>query len=838
MLYLILLSLINPYIKLDYTLYIHIFLQKQPIKLKQFYRVFVVSTLVNPEFTSQSKTELVRPDVKAVVEKKTVNAIVKWQHTKLIENIIASKELQVMKKVESKRRVFKAIEGYEPANEAGGKNSSDCTLALCEGLSAKTFAIKGMKSSLFGKTGRDWFGVYALRGKILNVIKSNAKSISENKVITDIIQALGIRYDVDYTDEQNFQQLNYGRLLILTDADSDGKHIAGLIMTLIHHLFPSLLNRKTPFLVDMMTPIAKFSMKGEQRVFYDLYSADEYYRLNESRGIQVKYYKGLGTHSDAEIGEIFGKRVVSYIKDESAHKSIHKAFGKDTNERKTWMEKYDPKTRIPINENTLEQPISRFIDDTFIEFPIDDCKRSIPSIVDGLKQSQRKILYACFLRNLKKPLKVAQLAGYVAEKTNYHHGEQNLYETITKMANEFAGSNNIPLLYRDGQFGSRSEGGKDAANARYIFTRLETITRFIFREEDDVLVERVVDDGDIVEPVYYVPIIPMVLVNGTDGIGTGWSSSIPLHNPVDIVKMVKDWIENSSDTNHVVEDSSIKISIFQQVNPWYRAFRGTINERGSGTYTTFGVCESDEKGNAIITEIPIGMKIQDLQETLNKMREEKKIKSYKNYSTANDTHYIVQKSDIELNTDTLKLYSHVLSSNMVLFDGNGKIKRYQTIEDIVEDFCAIRLRYYTLRKQRLVQDLEHRLIIAENKKRFIDEVMNDELILKRKKMEEIVRELSAKGYYKGYHNEDNFAYLLRLQINTFTLEKLDELQASIDSLTAQLNKVKNITEKQMWVNDLDEFETAYTSWLEEITNAEKTEQSKSNSKTTKGKKKN
>lgn len=780
--------------------------------VKQFYRLFIVSTLVNPEFSSQSKTELVSPDVKAVVEKKTISAILRWEQTKKIVGIIQSKEMLVMKKIESKRRVFKAIDGYEPANEAGGKHNIDCTLALCEGLSAKTFAIKGMESTLFGKSGRDWFGVYALRGKILNVIKSNPTTISENKVIKDVIQALGLRYDVDYTDDENFRKLNYGRLLILTDADTDGKHIAGLIMTLIHHLFPTLLDRETPFLVDMMTPIAKFTTKSGERVFYDLHSADEYYKANASSGIQVKYYKGLGTHSDDEISSVFGKRVIGYVKDELAHKSIHKAFGKDTNERKTWMEHYNPHNRTPIDESTLSQTISHFIDESFIAFPIDDCKRSIPSIVDGLKQSQRKILYACFLRNLRKSLKVAQLAGFVAEKTNYHHGEQNLYETITKMANEFVGSNNIPLLTRDGQFGSRSEGGKDAANARYIFTCLENITRYIFREEDDELLERIVDDGDIVEPIYYVPIIPMVLVNGTEGIGTGWSSSIPLHNPIDVANMVRQWIENSED---IVHADGIKISIFNPISPWYRGFEGVIRETNSDSYITEGVCSRDPKDNVVVTEIPVGMKIQDLQETLDKMREEKKIKSYKNYSSANQTHYIIEENDnMVCDINTLKLKTHLSYSNMVLFDAQGQIKRYESVDDIVEEFCDVRMKYYVLRRKRMMDNLEKRLLILKNKKRFIDAVMNDEIVLRRKKSEDIVRELSQNGYY---NDNDNFAYLFRLQINTFTLEKITELEETIKKLEEELRVVCETGEKTMWLNDLKDFELEYSKWLRELT---------------------
>jgi DNA topoisomerase-2 len=802
--------------------------------VKQFYRIFVVSTLVNPEFTSQSKTELAAPDVQAEVEKKIINAILKWEHTKKISDIIEGKEMLVMKKSEAKRKTFKAIAGYEPANEAGGKKSRDCTLALCEGLSAKTFAIKGIDCQLFGRSGRDWFGVYALRGKILNVIKSNPKTISENKIITDVIQALGLRYGVDYTDDANFSQLNYGRLLILTDADTDGYHIAGLIMAFFQHLFPSLLKRDPPFLYNMMTPIAKaLSKKGDERIFYNMRTADEFYKASVQK-VEIKYFKGLGSWTDEGIEDVFGKRVISYNYDGDASKAIVKAFGKDTNERKDWMEKYDPHTISRIDEHEMKQDISSFIDDEFIMFPIDDCKRSIPSIMDGLKQSQRKILYACFLRKLTSLLKVSQLSGYVAEKSNYHHGEQNLYETITKMANEFVNSNNIPLLYRDGQFGSRSEGGKDAANARYIRTRLEEITRYIFPEEDDDLLERVADDGDIVEPVYYVPVIPMVLVNGSDGIGSGWSSTIPNYNPIDVINMVRTWIDNKECYLNPLD--GITIDVFEPITPWYRGFKGVIEECGKDRYMTKGISTHSDTG-IVVTEIPIGHTIQQLQEQLDKLREEKKIKSYRNYSSANETNYVIQEipDTFICDVNNLKLYSYISTSNMVLFDSAGKIKKYASVNDIVVEFCLVRLRYYTLRKQKMEDDLRRRLKIANNKYRFISEIMDETLVLKRKKTDAIESELESRGYEK---EKDGYGYLLGMQIASFSEEKLNDLKRISEKLEMELAEMPNVTEDKLWLKDLDNLEKKYNEWVAELeaTSQKRTSKKKQTATTKKQKK--
>ena len=172
-------------------------------------------------------------------------------------------------------------------------------------------------------------------------------------------------------------------------------------------------------------------------------------------------------------------------------------------------------------------------------FSIADCARSIPSLCDGLKPGQRKILFACFKRKLKNEIKVAQLSGYVAEHSAYHHGEVSLQGTIVAMAQNFVASNNINLLLPNGQFGTRNMGGKDCASARYIFTALSPVTRYLFPESDDQVLQYLEEEGQSIEPNHYLPIIPLSLVNGAEGIGTGWSTFIPQHNPRDIVDNIR-----------------------------------------------------------------------------------------------------------------------------------------------------------------------------------------------------------------------------------------------------------------------------------------------------------
>jgi len=468
--------------------------------VKKFFKIFVTATVSIPEFESQSKHKLESPfSVKVPV--KNINSLLRWS---VIDEIKRSKEMVVLKSLERKKKNFVKVSGLDSANNEGGKNGRECTLILVEGLSAKTYAVQGIEVGAFGKQGRDWFGIYALRGKVLNVRNAKAASIAKNNVISDIFKALNVKHDVDYTSEENYKTLRYGRVMIITDADVDGIHISGLIKNMFHSLFPSLLEREQSYVTSMHTPIVRvYTGTNKCKLFYDERKYEKYIakmkRDFPNKKIKQKYYKGLGTSSNADILETFGKKLIQYKIDDKTTENMEKVFlKKKADLRKIWLKEYDS-TKVAVNwtdkkEEIFDMKISDFLNTELIKFSINDCKRSIPNIMDGLKEGQRKVLFSCFLRNLKytgKALKVAQLGAYSAEKSAYHHGEQNLLDTITKMTQEFPGSNNIPVLFRGGQLGTRIAGGKDAANGRYTFTKLDKLTRYLYREEDDVLLERI-----------------------------------------------------------------------------------------------------------------------------------------------------------------------------------------------------------------------------------------------------------------------------------------------------------------------------------------------------------
>ena len=783
--------------------------------IRPYFRLFLNCKLPNPAFSSQEKSKLVSPSVQPVVPARTLTAVMKWGVIEAIQDILKSRELLALKKTE-KKKGFVKIDGLDPANLAGGRQAGECSLVLCEGDSAKTFAVKGIQTGVYGKKGRDYFGIYPLKGKCLNVRNSNTTAISKNREICDVIQSLNLKYGADYSIEENCQSLAYGRVIILTDSDVDGYHICGLLLNFFHSLFPTLLRRNPSFLTCMRTPIVRLYAGKTDLSFYTLEDFRKYQAAHPDRKGEVKYFKGLGTNNNREIDTSFGKKMIEFEMDAKTDAEINKVFhSKFSDQRKTWLEQYDPASdrEIVSPEAVQHLSISDFLNYEMIKFSIDDCKRSIPHLIDGLKESHRKILYATFLKNLRhsgKTMKVAQLAGFVAEKTNYHHGEQCLFDTITKLAHDFMGSNNIPLLYRDGQFGSRIAGGKDAANARYIFTKLDALTRLLFRQEDDVLLTHCLDDGEKVEPVFFAPILPTILINGcTAGIGTGWSSQVPCYNPLDLAKAVRGWLAERDAPSGKFE--------FEEIHPWYRGFRGTIEKTGPSRYVTKGII-SKKKGKSnvcVVTELPVGLWTDRFKESVEDLVEAKSIRSYRNYSTDTEINFELDESKdgMECTLENIKLTTTLSTNNMVLFSERGTITRYANVGEILESFCQVRYRYYVERKAHLLADARRRLSVLRNKMRFLREVMSGELVVQERDEEELRKELEQRSYDRDESVSEGgltaYGYLVNMGIRSFTRQKVEGLAREIAEIEAFVAKTEATTPSAMWRSDLAEWEEAY-----------------------------
>ena len=361
------------------------------------------------------------------------------------------------------------------------------------------------------------------------------------------------------------------------------------------------------FMGFMNTPILKAKKGSQEVMFYNEGEYEAWKEENDTKGWKIKYYKGLGTSTAKEFQEYFeNQKVVMFTCSGSeCRDAIDMVFNKKrASDRKTWLEDYD---RDDFMDTSLQSvPYKDFISKEMIHFSKYDCDRSIPNLMDGQKTSLRKILFACFKRNLTSEIKVAQLAGYVSEHSSYHHGESSLNGAIVGMAQTYVGSNNINLLEPNGQFGTRLQGGSDAASERYIFTELNPLTRMIFRKSDDQVLRYLDDDGTPVEPDWYAPIIPMILINGSKGIGTGFSTDIPPFNPTQIIQYLKAKIEGK-------DASGIEIE------PYYEGFKGTITKIAEQKYLIKGRCTITDSKTVKITELPIGTWTDDYKEFLEKL---------------------------------------------------------------------------------------------------------------------------------------------------------------------------------------------------------------------------
>lgn len=801
--------------------------------VKNLFRIFINAKVVNPEFDSQEKKELMSPRVIAEFPSTKINILMKWENTKRLDELIKHRELSSIDKIIRTRSP--KIPGLDNANFSGGKRSNECTLIVCEGLSAKSTVVGGIHTAgIDGKKGKDFFGILPVRGKLLNVRGSSPAMIAKNQVITNIIQAFGFRQNVDYTIDKWYNSLNYGRMMIMCDQDHDGVHISSLIINIIHYLFPSLIKRNPSFILSMQTPILKiFLTKTKQIVFYNEGEYRKFINKNSDKKYNVRYYKGLGSSETREIKETFGKKILYFKDGKNVTESLDKAFGKNTDIRKEWLLHYFQNKKNIIdpvgNEEGIKNiNISDYIDKKLVEFSEADCKRSLPNIYDGLKESQRKILYTCFSKNYDtKLIKVAQLGGITSGFTSYHHGEDNLQQTIIKMAQCFVGSNNIPLLYRGGQFGSRL-ADKDAASPRYIFTKLECLTRLLFRKEDIPLYRYLNDDGENIEPEYYLPILPTVLINGSVGIGTGWSCDIPCFNPLDLINCVKLWLK--MDGKNVVENKdNLMISSFPEISPWYRGFKGEIIKEKDNYYTSHGIIEKYPNGKLVI-ELPVGKWIDSFTETLEDLREKKIIKKFENHSTPFFPYFIIVKNEEEITSNILKLYSHIRTTNMVLFSDNGILTKFETIDEIIDTFCKKRYELYTKRKGYLIDLYNDNLKWISNKRRFLEEVMNETLILRRRDEDDIINELEERGYakYAKYtkkgeelieENEGKYShykYLLSIPVRNFSKQMLQKLDKEINEIQMEISLLEKSSEKDIWLREIDEFEKNYLLWLKDI----------------------
>ncbi|KHJ48124.1 DNA gyrase/topoisomerase IV, A subunit [Trichuris suis] len=836
----------------------------RPFQVKNHIWIFLNCLIENPTFDSQTKENMTLPP-KSFGSKCTVSEKFLAQMTK---SGIVDSVMQWMKfKAQARRQHFpeqraqlnkqchatkhsklKGVPKLEDANEAGTKNSQRCTLILTEGDSAKTLAVAG-----FSVVGRDYFGVFPLRGKLLNVREASYKQIMANAEINNLVKIIGLQYKRKYETADDLRSLRYGKLMIMADQDQDGSHIKGLLINFIHHNWPSLIRHN--FVEEFITPIVKVTKGKEEKAFFSLPEYEKWkMQTNNWHTWKIKYYKGLGTSTAKEAKEYFsdmGRHRIRFRYDgNDDDKALELAFSKKmVDDRKDWLSQWmqerrnqrsanQPETYL-YQENTTVVTYKEFVDKELIIFSNMDNERSIPSLVDGLKPGQRKVLFTCFKRNDKREVKVAQLAGSVAEMSSYHHGEVSLMATIVNLAHNFVGSNNINLLLPIGQFGTRLQGGKDSASPRYIFTLLNPVTRALFNPADEACLNYLFDDNQKIEPEWYCPILPTVLVNGAEGIGTAWSTKVPNFNPRDLVENLR----------RLIRDEPLI-----PMHPWYKNFRGQIRHLGAHRYACFGEVALLDDGRLEISELPIGVWTQQYKENVlepmlyGSDNKQALIQDYKEYHTDTTVRFVIQMTPQNLAHcqregvhKVFKLQNFINTSQMVLFDAEGCLRRFGSAEEILRCFYDVRLSMYEKRKNYMESLLDAQSNRLRNQARFILEKIEGTIKIENLKKKLIVKQLVERKYdpdpvkmwkekQRSPTSEEvlleegeeeatseevtegsveahlrDYDYLLSMAVLKLSLEEKDKILRDRDCKIQELEALRNKSPKDLWSEDLDQF---------------------------------
>lgn len=804
--------------------------------LKMRFILFVKCTLINPSFDSQTKNRLNAPEPEIIPPTtKQIKEILKWPFVEYMTAKVEQKTKILLNGVRSKRGHFRCIpkltDATAIANSATGKKqSAECSLFLTEGDSAKSFIMKGM-SVIEG--GSVYNGAMPLRGKILNAKKQSVRKMMQNAEVQNIINAIGLKTDVDYTKDENFATLRYQkRIVIAADQDVDGFHIASLIINFFHQYFPTILKRD--FIYLLWTPIIIIQEKrGKYKYFYQISDAEEWMKRQTDAGIKFKkpeYNKGLGGHDKSDILKILKQpryiRVIS-SDDTETMKYLNLSFSKATIvDRRKWIDEYfEDHIRHDTSLNDIS--IKDFINKFLIQFVIHANIRAISGF-DGLKDSHRKILTGSL--NVNELTVVPQISAAAANKSNYQHGTEALAPTLTKMGSAYAGSNNIPYFFTKGDFGSRLTCDTQydgAAAPRYLKAKINPIVKYIFRKEDDCILKPVITDNKACEPEMYFPIIPPGLYNGVEGIGDAYAVKIPLYNPNDLIYWIRVWLNNKFSDDKIA---------FNTLVPWYRGFRGEVEVKGNKIYTK-GVMKI-VKGIIHITEIPIGVYLDEYEKTLKTMAgftiEEKKVngkvvKTVKKtrakkadedepkkrktppklidgvpLRSGDDENYtfIVTPRDEALTLKSLKLISS-LTPNFTVAEPTGKVLSFKTVDDYLNKFCEIRLDAYERRRDVLLNEYKQELLKLTEKHRFIQYFSQKPEIIAGKDDDEIMTTLENEKYIKI---DESYKYLLDIDIRNFGKRLLEKLTSQIKEFENKIEYLEKNNAGEIWYDELDELE--------------------------------
>ena len=815
--------------------------------------------VTNPKFDGQEKTKLLesKPPPKINISDDSLKIVSRWKLVDRLYLALEAKQMNSLKgngKMQANVRTKKGTK----ANKAGTSESHKCTLYITEGDSGDLY-VETLTTLLPG--GSNYAGRLPMKGKSLNAMNASIFEILRNPEFNQLNKMLGLIPGADYMDDAFYNKLRYGSLMIAADSDVDGKHITGLILLYFHRCFPALLARG--FILNYLTPIVGVRYKGHFYKFYSQVAYENWMKAtpgsDKISADDHKYYKGLASSEDPDIEADFkDPHIIHCFYDIDAPDALSLAFSKGReDERKKWLTNWVPLVDEP---KFIQQPISWFINNELILHSWDNVLRTLPRLMDGLKEGHRKIIYAMHLqwaigskKKTYKEEKVAGFSGYVAGHTAYHHGEMILAKTIVGMAQDFIGSNNIPYLAKKGQFGTRSKLGRKAGQPRYIHTYPMPIVASIYDKKDTKILNHKDEEGKKIEPEQYLPKVPMILINGATGIGTGWSSYTPPHDPLDIIKCLRILLRGGSPSD------------LPRLIPWFRNFLGTIEIINRKTKTKIvskatvdkiveekileeneivddknddsNVDESNvdddlpeefvkedkedkdakkqlysmkitgnfevlKNGNIIVTELPIGRAPFDYMKWLEKLVDEKKIKNFDDNCAKDIVSFTIYGYTGTPTHKSLLLEKTKGLSNMYLLDENNKPVKYDNANEILVKWFELRLPFYQIRKNYMIKKIDDEIVTMNYKIIFYTEVViNKTINLVGVKRPEVHAAMDKLGVPHEIYTGGRLPNL--------SIEGIQELHDEIASKQKEKEDLEKISIQQMMLTDLDEFEKVY-----------------------------
>jgi DNA topoisomerase-2 len=637
-------------------------------------------------------------------------------------------------------------------------------------------------------------------------------------------------YDLNEEGEKEYQSLRYGNIIISADMDLDGGNICSLLLTFFNIFFPNLFKRN--IIKVFLTPLIRAHPKDNKKYIEEFYTEDDYNKWlerNNMKDYNIKYIKGLSGHSKKEVEQLFknvNKNVYTFNLDDKAKDYFEIYYGVDPDKRKEILSSEHEYVESDLDKKLKKQEISCSyqLNVNTKEFQLDNIERKMGHLVDGLNPSRRKILAGSMkkFKQSNSEVKVFQLGGFVSESMAYHHGSDSLNKTITTMAQEFPGGRNFPLLLPIGDFGNRKIGSDAAGAPRYIETKLnKKITDYLFPSIDNDLLEYNVVDGQICEPKYFIPILPMILLEDLSLPATGWKISIFSRDLDQVINNVK----------NVINDETYKVKEMKYFKNKFKV-REIKNKKVNMLVGTYKI-PTNTKDTIIVTELPPRVWTKSYQEDLEKKSfidevlinecsddkiyikvilktgELSKLKN--NYTEQEGLDYI------EYNLNLYVKLSHCIN----VYTPKKSVKEYNNYTDIIYDWFPYRKQCYLQRIERLLILLKYKILMLENIIRFIEnhETYNlsklsddkaDIILIKNKYIKLNKSVIESPGLIKNDNLEKlitedgNYDYLLNLSYRRMNDTNYNNYKKRLEEEKEQFKYYNqpNIY-KTIWINEIE-----------------------------------